>query len=72
MLGEGCARLHDTMMRDLRVQRIEVDEIWSYIGKKAKARHARRRNGALGDQYTFIALADTAKAIICYLTGKRE
>ncbi len=45
-VGEGCARLHDRMMRDLQVPVIEMDEIWGYVGKK------QRRAGAhpeLGD-----------------------
>ena len=33
-VGEGCARLHDCMMRDLHVPILEFDEIWSYVGKK--------------------------------------
>ena len=52
-VGEGCARLHDRMMRDLQVPILEFDEIWGYVGKK------QRRTGLgetdLGDQYTFTA-----------------
>ncbi len=33
-VGEGCARLHDCMMRDLHAPILEFDEIWSYVGKK--------------------------------------
>jgi IS1 family transposase len=46
-----------------------MDEIWQYVGKK------QRRAGAhpeLGDQYTYIALDATRKAIISYATGKRN
>jgi hypothetical protein len=67
-IGQGCERLHDQMMRDLNVAKIEMDEIWQYVGKK------QRRAGAhpeLGDQYTFIALDATRKAIISFTTGKR-
>ncbi len=70
-VGEGCNRLHHRMMRDLQVNRIELDEIWSYVGKKQ--RKVLPEDGDLvGDQYTFIALAGTAKAIITYRTGKRN
>lgn len=55
-VGMGCARLHDAMMRELNVPRIELDEAWSYVGKK-QAR-VRPEDGAnVGDQYVFIALA---------------
>lgn len=69
-VGEGCLKLHNAMMRRLRVNRIELDEIWSYVGKKQK-RVREDEGDMIGDQYTFIALADTAKAIITYRTGKR-
>ena len=68
-VGEGCARLHDRLMRDLQVPILEFDEIWGYVGKK------QRRTGLSetdkGDQYTFTALDATSKAIIAYVTGKR-
>src|ERR1700731_2178598 len=33
-VGRGCAELHDRMMVGLRVQRIECDELWAYVGHK--------------------------------------
>ena len=69
-VGEGCARLHDRMMRDLQVPILEFDEIWGYVGKK------QRRTGLgetdKGDQYTFTALDATSKAIVSFVTGKRN
>jgi IS1 family transposase len=69
-VGEGCLKLHSAMMRDLQVNRIELDEIWAYVGKKQR-KIVTGDSDMIGDQYTFIALADTAKAIITYRTGKR-
>jgi IS1 family transposase len=59
------------MMVGLRVPRIECDELWQYVGCKQK--NVTRANVAVrGDQYTFIALASSTKAIIAYRTGKRD
>src|SRR5260221_4540325 len=70
-VGMGCAALHDGIMRNLQVARIEMDEAWSFIGKKQ--RHLRQGDPAeLGDVYTFLALAGAAKAIISYHVGKRD
>ena len=69
-VGRGCAKFHDAVMRDLRVNRIEFDEIWSFIGKK----QAKRRpddDPTLGDCYTFIGLAGASKAILAYRVGHR-
>jgi IS1 family transposase len=70
-VGQGCVRLHDTLMRNLHVGLLEFDEIWSYVGKKQK-RLKPTDPADLGDQYVFTALSATHKAIISYLVGKRN
>jgi IS1 family transposase len=70
--GRACAELHDRMMVGLRVGRIECDELWAYVGKKQKRVRRTENPFAVGDQYTFIALGSTTKAILAYRTGKRD
>lgn len=70
-VGVGCAKLHNALMRDLRVNRIELDEIWQYVGKKRK-QVTPDDPPDVGDQWTFIALDGTSKAIIAHRTGKRD
>ena len=70
-VGRGCAELHDRMMVGLRVPRIECDELWQYVGCKQK-RVTPANVSVKGDQYTFVALAASTKAIIAYRTGKRD
>lgn len=54
-VGEGCASLHDRMMRNFNVDYIELDELWSFVAKKQ--RRLTDRDGAdKGDQYIFTAL----------------
>jgi len=70
-VGRGAAELHDRHMVGLRVGRLELDELWAFVGKKQK--QVKRTDSAnVGDQYTFIALASTTKAIVAYHTGKRH
>jgi hypothetical protein len=68
---KGRAELHDRMLVGLRVPRIECDELWQYVGYKQK-RVTRANVAVKGDQYTFIAIAASAKAILSYHTGKRD
>ena len=70
-VGKGCAELHDRMMVGLRVPRCELDELWAFVGKKQR-RMTRQDSPEKGDQYTFVALASSARAIIAYRTGKRD
>jgi IS1 family transposase len=70
-VGNGCATLHDAMMRGLHVNRIELDEAWSFVAKKQ--RHLKPTDSSdLGDQYAFLALAGAGKAIISWRVGKRN
>jgi IS1 family transposase len=70
-IGRGCAGVHDHMMRNLNVARIELDEAWSYVGKKQ--RKVTPEDGAnVGDQYVFLALDASRKATLSYRIGKRD
>ena len=69
-IGEGCAVLHDRLMRALNIPLLECDEIWGYVGKKQ--RKTKPGEADKGDQYTYIALDATRKTIVSYVTGKRN
>ena len=73
-IGNGCAELHDRMMVGLHVHRIECDELWAYVGHKRNPQKdkPRRASPIFGDQYTYVALASSTRAIIGYRTGKRD
>jgi IS1 family transposase len=51
--------------------RLELDEAWSFVAKKQK-NVLRHEINAKGDQYVFIAMAGTQKAIISWGVGKRN
>src|ERR1700687_2433117 len=70
-VGRGCAELHDRMMVGIRVNRLELDEAWSFVGKKQK-NVLRHEIFAKGDQYVFIGMAGTQKAIVSWRVGKRN
>ena len=70
-VGRGCAALMDDMMCGLSSPLIEVDELWSFVGKKQKRLKATDGRDK-GDQYVFIGLDAIHKAIIGYHVGKRD
>jgi hypothetical protein len=72
-VGNGAAELHDRMMVGLRVHRIECDELWAYVAHKRNPQRGKpSRSPMKGDQYTYVALASSTRAIIGYRTGKRD
>src|SRR5438552_8461721 len=41
-VGEGCAKLLDAKMRNLPCQRLQLDEIWGFVGKKQRQHEVHR------------------------------
>jgi len=70
-IGEGCAALHDRTMVNLQVGRVELDEAWSYVGKKQRKLTA-ADSADKGDQFVFLAIEGSHKAILSYAIGKRD
>jgi hypothetical protein len=62
----------DEQMRELPCRRIEVDEIWAYVGKKQRHMTENDDPRLLGDQYTFVALDPETKIVPAYRIGKRD
>lgn len=72
-LGEACAAYHDAQVRSLKSQRIQVDEIWSFIGAKERNVSAEKKQGqSWGDCWTWSAIDADSKMIISYLVGPRS
>ena len=70
-VGEGCESLLNDTMHDLACQRIQVDEIWSFVGKKQRRLTAYDDPTKSGDMWTFVAIDADSKLIPCYRVGKR-
>ncbi len=69
-LGGACARHHNEAVRGLKSQRIQCDEIWSFIGAKQKNVSEAKR-GEWGDCWTWTALDADSKLIAAYAIGPR-
>jgi IS1 family transposase len=70
-VGVGCFEWHDRVMTGVRVNRLELDELWSFVAKK-QARVQQNELFAKGDQYVFIGMAGTQKAIVGFHVGRRD
>ena len=68
-MGQHCAAIMDARMRGLKCRYVESDEIWCYVGKKA--RNIRESDSPeLGDQWVFVALDAETKLVPCFEIGK--
>ncbi len=69
-IGTAYAEYHDATVRELRCQRLQVDEIWSFVGAKAK-NVPEDKKGEWGDLWTWTAIDADTKLIVSYLVGAR-
>ena len=71
LAGQRCEKLMDATMRELPCRRVQCDEIWTFVGKKA--RHIRQGDPAeFGDAWIFVALDADTKLVPVFLVGKRS
>lgn len=68
--AENAQRVLNSRIRQVRCNYVECDEVWCFLGKKAK--RVRKADPAeLGDQWVFVALDAETKLIPCFEVGKR-
>jgi IS1 family transposase len=65
-----CSLYQSHVFRNLPVKRIQCDEIWSFVG--AKARAVKHGAQGTGDVYTWTALDADSKLMISWLVGPRD
>jgi hypothetical protein len=71
-IGDGCDRLMDSLMQGLTCERLQLDEIWAYVGMKQKTAHALNKTAEFGDVYTFVAIDAQTKLVPCWHVGHRR
>ena len=70
-LGTACEKFHYATVRNVRANRIECDEIWSFVGTKAKNVPA-AKVGLWDDVCTWTAIDPDSKLVVGYLVGARD
>ncbi|MEM9753352.1 MAG: IS1 family transposase, partial [Planctomycetota bacterium] len=69
--GTLAAQFHDLKVRGLKTQRVEMDEIWSFVGCKEKTKKLKGGLGH-GDAWTWTAIDADTKLCVSYLVGGRD
>src|SRR3546814_451827 len=71
--GKACMAYHDETVRDVKAQRVQVDEIWSFTYAKQKnVATAKAAPYGAGDTWTWTAIDADSKLIVSYFVGGRD
>ena len=70
--GEACLAIHDETVRNVKVSRIQCDEIWSFCHpKEQNVLAAKAVPEGAGDVWTWTAIDADTKLIVSYFVGDR-
>jgi IS1 family transposase len=70
--GCQCRRMSNYFLKNLHVEELQLDEMWSFVYKKEKNLTEQEvTSGLKGDQWCWIAMDAQTKVIVQYEIGKR-
>lgn len=69
-VGDGCASLLDEKMVNLGCEQLQLDELWSFVGKKQKQVRS-GDDASKGDAWVYVAIDADTKLVPAFLVGKR-
>jgi IS1 family transposase len=71
--GRACAEFQDRALRNLKCERIQLDEIWSFVyAKNDNVKKAKAAPADAGDAWTWTAICADTKLLISTLVGRRD
>jgi hypothetical protein len=72
--GQRCKRYMDAQLRGLTLRHVEVDEIWTFVGKKQGRLTPEEKAECydLGDVYLWTCLDQDSKLVPSFVVGKRS
>lgn len=71
-VGAHAKNYHDRMVRNVPAKRVQLDELWAFVGMKEKHATWEQKAEGYGDVWTYYALDQDRKLIIAYQVGNRD
>ncbi len=72
--GDAALAYHDRAVRGVKANRIQCDEVWSFVHAKQKNAPTSKRAGdpTIGDCWTWTAIEADSKLLVSYMVGGRD
>ena len=71
-LGKACSIYQDKVFVNLPCTKLQCDEIWAFVGAKAKNASIEKKAEGWGDAWTWVALCPQTKLVPSWLVGPRD
>lgn len=71
-VGRAASDYQDDALRDLPCKRLQLDEIWSFVGAKERNATSEQKANRFGDIWTWTAIDADTKLIPAWYVGERD
>src|SRR5438105_7212380 len=72
-LGPACSDYMNKTLVNLPCKRVQVDEIWSFVGAKHKnVTEAMASKRVCGDAWTWVGMCADSKLVCSWIVGQRD
>jgi IS1 family transposase len=71
-VGQKSQEFHDKHVRHVSARRVQCDEIWSFVGAKAKNVPEEKKDTGMADVWSWVAVDAESKLVVSYLCGGRD
>lgn len=72
IVGQNCEKFLRSAVKDVAVDDVQVDELWAFVGCKARTKQRLNRTDDCGDSWTYIAIERNTKLILAHHVGDRN
>ena len=70
LAGQKSERLMNDKLRGLKVQDVQMDELWGFVKHKDRTKKLRNiENAETGSCYTYVAIENNSKLVLCWHFG---
>lgn len=71
-VGKACEKIMNETMRNLVCSKIQMDEVWGFIGKKQRNLQIGDDQRLVGDVWTFVSVDADSRMVPNFFVGKRD
>lgn len=71
-VGRACQQFHNDTVINVKSERVQCDEVWSFVGSKEKNTSIEKKEEGCGDVWTWVGIDADSKLVISWLVGDRD
>lgn len=71
-VGKCCMNFHDSTINKIVAERIECDEIWSFVYSKDKNTPVEFKGTGIGDVWTWVGIDAKTRLVVSWYVGNRD